>query len=160
MTEQEDPISLRANNPINLSADGPAWNGITGKILGDPSIGRPDIASFDTMENGMRAAIKNNFNAQRNRPNSTILQQIARHANTSVPEEIAGFAKFLDDNNIPKDISLKSVDIMTLTRLQGVFESGKAIEFDDPRWETALDILRREGFTLPTIQTEEPPRRA
>jgi len=158
-SEEQNPIAMRANNPINLSADGPAWNGILGQIEGDASIGRPNILTFRTMQLGMRAALKNNFNAVRNRPDSTILEQIARHANTSDPEEIKGFTQFLDQNNIAGDVKLKDVDVFMLTRLQGVFESGKSIAMDDVRWNDALEMLRREGFKLPTLQVEEPPRR-
>jgi len=161
-TNEQEPISVRANNPINLSADGPAWDGIMGKIAGDPSINRPDILSFRTMQLGMRAALKNNVNAARNRPNSTVAQQVARHANTSDPKEIQGFIQFLAQHGIDGTVKLKDADPFRLTAFQGVFESGRALAFNDPRWEEAALLLEQEGFVkfnLPRIQVEEGPRR-
>jgi hypothetical protein len=156
-TKDNRPIALRANNPLNLSVDGPKWEGIVGFIPGAED--RPGINIFDSMELGMRAGLVNNFNASRERPKTTIAQQIRRFASTSTKEEIDGYLDFLKQNNIKSTAKLSEVDIFDLTRLQGVFESGRSIVFDDPRWNAALDLLRGEKFIFPNLKTEEVPRR-
>ena len=138
-------LGARNYNPVNLNTM-IKWDNMVGVHPGDPVLGRPDLAIFKDMPSGMRAALRNMYNAALNRPKSTVQEQVMHFASTSKPEEVANYVKYLKENGVSPLARLMSVDPMQLTQLMAEFETGHEITRDHPDWQTALQMLQVEGF--------------